>query len=65
MVDGDKLPMVFGRRRGHDGVRLDEVMMTVATMQSISSLVEVEARSEVAQASVTFGSRCCARSAAN
>jgi hypothetical protein len=60
MVDGDKLPMVSGCRRGHDGVRLDEVMMTVATTQSISSLVEVEARSEVVQVSMTFGSRCCA-----
>jgi hypothetical protein len=65
MVDGSELPMVSGRRPGHDGVHLDEVMTTVATAQLILSLVEVEARPEVAQASVTFGSRCCARSAAN
>jgi hypothetical protein len=57
MVDGGKLPMVSGHRRGHNGVRLDEVMMMAATTQSILSLVEVEARSKVAQASVTFGSR--------
>jgi hypothetical protein len=60
MVDSGELSMVSGRRRGHDGVRLDEVMTTVATVQSILSLVEVEARPKVAQASVTFRSRCCA-----
>jgi hypothetical protein len=45
-------------------VHLDEVMMSVAAVQSISSLVEVEVRPEVAQASVSFRSRCRAQSTA-
>jgi hypothetical protein len=58
MVDTGDAPVVSGRRRGHDGVRLDKVMTMVATAQSIASWVKVKARLEVEQSSVTFGSRC-------